>query len=244
MTGSPLPERLEELIAGYALGNLSSEEAEELRLLFAQHPELRTEVDRLQEVLELMPYALNEVTPPPGLRSVIIEAASAETRHNSVVLRSRQSWREIAVAVAAGLVLVVLDDYLLRQQLSTTQAQVARQKDVISMLQNSATHLVSLKGMDIASAASGSIVVTPGEPNIVLILQNLPVLPRGKFYQLWAVVDGEKMPSGQFSASQKGTVFVKLSTPTTFEVEALVVTIETSPSPKRPIGPMVMTSTS
>ena len=244
MTAPLLPERLEELIAGYALGNLNSEEAAELRLLLAEHPELSTEVDRLQEVLELMPYALNEVTPPPQLRSVIVAAASVETRDRLTAARSHQQWRKIAVAVAAGLFLVVLDNYFLRQQLNTTQAQVARQKDVITMLQNSATHLVSLKGMDMASAASGSIVVTPGEPNIVLILQNLPVLPRGQFYQLWAVINGEKMPSGQFNASQKGTVFVKLSTPTTFKVKALVVTIETSPSPKRPIGPMVMTSTS
>jgi len=54
MNGPLVPERLEELIAGYVLGNLSPEEAEELRRLVAEHP---AEVHRLQEVLELMPYA-------------------------------------------------------------------------------------------------------------------------------------------------------------------------------------------
>ncbi len=117
-----------------------------------------------------------------------------------------------------------------------------RQKDVISMLQNPNTHLVSLKGMDMAAAASGSIVMTRGESKVVLILQNLPVLPKGQFYRLWAVVNGENITSGQFNASLQGAVFTKLSTPPSSEVTALVVTIEVSPTPKRPDGPMVMTS--
>ena len=75
MTESLLPERLEELIAGYVLGNLSSEEAEELRQLLTEHPKLSAEIHRLQEVLELMPYALPEVNPPQHLRSAILEAA-------------------------------------------------------------------------------------------------------------------------------------------------------------------------
>jgi len=91
------------------------------------------------------------------------------------------------------------------------QAQVARQRCHCDA-SNPNTHLV-LKGMDMASAASGSIVMTPGEPKVVLILQNLPVLPEGKFYQLWAVVNGEKIPSGQFNASSQGKVFVKLASP-------------------------------
>ena len=238
-----LPERLEELIAGYVLGNLSPEEAEELKQLLTEHPELSTEVHRLQEVLELMPYALPEVAPPHHLRSAILEATDS-IKGVSTSVRSRLPWSKIAGSIAALLVLALgLDNYRIRQHLSTMQAQVARQKDVIAMLQNPNTHLVSLKGMDMASAASGSIVMTPGEPKVVVILQKLPVLPKGQFYQLWSVVNGEKIPSGQFNAGSQGTVFVKLATPPSSEVTALVVTVEVSPAPKSPSGPMVMTST-
>jgi hypothetical protein len=197
----------------------------------------------LQEVLELMPYALPEVNPPQHLRSAILEAADVSIKRNSTSQRSPLAWSKIAGSIAALVVLALgLDNYRIRGQLSTMQAQVAQQKDVIAMLRNPNTHLVSLKGMDMASAASGSIVMTPGEPKVVIILQNLPVLPKGKFYQLWAVVNGEKIPSGQFNASSKGTVFVKLATPTTSKVTALVVTVEVSPAPRSPTGPMVMTS--
>ncbi len=243
MTERELPERVEELIAGYVLGDLSSFEAEELTRLFAEHPELAQEVNRLHEVLELMPYALPEVPLPQHLRKVILEAVDVSIIPQPRPKRSLKLWRNLAGSIAALLVLILgLDNYNLRQHLSTVQAQVDRQKDVIAMLQNSDTHLVSLKGMNVAKNAAGSVVMTPGEPQSVLILQNLPVLPKGQFYQLWSVVNGEKIPSGQFNASSRGTVLIKLSTPPATEVQGLVVTVEVSPAPHSPSGPMVMTS--
>lgn len=254
-----LPERLEELIAGYVLSNLSSQEAEELKQLMKEQPELAQEVARLQEVLEFIPLALPDVAPPQHLRSAILEIASAnkigsknpETSKQpnplpiTEIKRSRQRWSGIVGSAAALLLALTLglDNHRIRQQMTTLEAQVARQKDVIAMLQQPNTHLVSLKGMDQASAASGSIVVTPGEPKAVLILQNLPVLPKGQFYQLWSIVNNEKIPWEAFNTSGRGTVFAKLSLPTNSEVSALVVTVETVPAPKTPAGPMVMTGT-
>lgn len=253
-----LPEHLEELLAGYVLGNLSPEEAEELRQLLTEHPELVQEVARLQEVLEAIPYALPDVAPPEHIRSAILTAASANSvaasnpgasQHPSSsarkgLKRSLSRWSWVLGSAAALLALTVsLDNYRIRQQMTTLEAQVAKQKDVIAMLQQPDTQLVSLKGMAQASAASGSIVVTPGEPKAVLILQNLPVLPKGQFYQLWTVVDDEKIPWEQFSTNQKGTVFIKLSLPANSQVTRLVVTVEASPTQENPVGPMVMTGT-
>lgn len=243
MSSPELPEKLEELMAGYVLGNLSSEEAEELQRLLAEHPEQAKELNSLQEVLELMPYALPEVTLPQHLRQSILEEANVEIKQESPRKQFSLPWRQMAGSIAAVLVLALgWDNYNLRQNLTAVQTEVARQKDVIAMLRNPDTHLVSLKGMDMASAATGRIVMTPGEPKSVLILQNLPVLPEGKFYQLWSVVHGEKIPSGQFNASEKGTVLVKVPTPSALEVTGLVVTVEVSPVPQSPSGPMVMTS--
>jgi anti-sigma-K factor RskA len=243
MTERELPERIEELMAGYVLSNLSPLEAEELKQLLAQQPELQQELNRLQEVLELMPYALPEVAPPPRLRAAILQATDLSTRQQPKPQRFSIQWRYLVGSIAALVVLVVgVDNYLLRQHLGIMQAQVARQKDLIAMLQNPDTHLVALKGMDRAATAAGSIVMTPGEPQSVLILQNLPVLPPGQSYQLWSIVRGEKIPSGQFNANSRGTVLVKLSTPSATEIQALVVTVEASPAPKSPSGPIVMVS--
>lgn len=244
MTESRFSERLEELMAGYVLGNLSPEEAEELRQLLTSHPELNTEVYRLQEVLELMPYALPEVALPSHLRSAILEAVNHPVQQQPTPKRFSLPWSRMVASFAALLVIILgLDNYRLRQQVSFVQAQAAKQKDVIAMLQNPTTHLVALKGMDSAAAASGSVVMTPGEPKAILILQNLPILPKGQFYQLWSVVKGKEIPSGQFNVSNQNTVLIKFSIPASSKLKALVVTVEESPEPKSPSGPMVMTST-
>ena len=250
MTGPLLPERLEELMAGYVLGNLSSEEAEELNQLLTEHPELATEVQQLQEVLEVLPYALPEVEPPQQLRQSILDTVSAESSIVSnpqpVPQRRRRRnsplfWSRIVGSVAALLVLaLVFENYRIRGRVENLEAEVAPREAVIAMLQKPDTHVVPLKGMAQASAATGSMIVTPGDSKAVLILKNLPVLPKGQVYQLWSVVNDETIPLGQFRTRQHGTVFVKFSRPSNFEVSALAITVEVSPTPTAPAGPMVM----
>ncbi|MEG4013171.1 MULTISPECIES: anti-sigma factor [unclassified Microcoleus] len=258
MTEPLFPDRSEELMAGYVLGNLSSSEAEELRRVMKENPELATEVASLQEVLEVIPYALPDIAPPPHIYSAILEAASAASiavpnphvsgSPNSLpqkkLKHSPLQWSRVLGSIAALLALAVgVENYRLRQEITTLEAQVMRQKDVIAMLQQPNTRLVSLKGMADASAASGNIVITPGEPKAVLILRNLPVLPKGQFYQLWSVNNNNKIAWEQFNTNEAGTVFVKLSLPANAEVTPLVVTVEASPLLKNPAGPMVMTGT-
>jgi anti-sigma-K factor RskA len=250
MTGPLLPERLEELMAGYVLGNLSSEEAEELNQLLTEHPELATEVQQLQEVLEVLPYALPEVEPPQHLRQAILNTTSPhptpvpmapQPKRWRELRRSPLFWSRLVGSAVVLLVLILgLDNYRIRLKFTTMQAKVARQKDVIAMLQKPDTHVVPLKGMAQASAATGSMLMTPSESQAVLILQNLPVLPQGEFYQLWSVQNDEKIPWGQFRTNKQGTVFVKLYRPSDFEVTALAITVEVTPEPTTPAGPMVM----
>lgn len=281
MTGPLLPERIEELMAGFVLGNLSSEEAEEFTQLLTEHPELEIEVQRLQEILEVMPYALPEIAPPPTLRQSILDTAlsqsqadaptapeplSASKKPNRALWRrlkgSPRQWTGIICGAASLLVLALaLENYQIRLQVSkmqakvtrlasanyqisrqveTMQAKVARREDVISMLQQPDVHVVPLKGMEQASAASGSMLTTPGESNAILVLKNLPILPEGQFYQLWSVVKEEKILWGGFTINDHGTVFVKLPRPSNPDVTALVMTVEESPTPETPAGPMVM----
>ncbi|NJL89477.1 MAG: anti-sigma factor [Coleofasciculaceae cyanobacterium SM2_1_6] len=291
----PLSPRIEELLAGYALGDLSSEEAAELQQILVEHPDLEIELQSLQEVLATLPYALPAIEPSPQLRQDIL----ASLDHASIdrpspiapVTNSPNSNLSIAPALPldisanippniasnnqplpvvppvgiprnwsrisqipvpglklaggiAALVTVALgfDNYRLRQQLASIQGQVDRQKDVIAMLQQPKTRLVSLKGMDDMVKASGSIVVTPGEPQAVLILRNLPPLPRGQSYQLWNIIDEQKIPWQQFQVNQQGVALTKLVLPSSYAVTKLAITIELSPDPPVPTGPMVMVS--
>jgi anti-sigma-K factor RskA len=249
MTGFFPPEQLEELLTGYVLGDLSTDEVEVLHRLLMARPELKTELAQLQEVVALLPYALPEVQqaqPSPQLRDRILTAAA-----QPIPQRDRSSrfaawpWSRMIASVAAiAAVAVGLDNYRLRQELGQVQAQMNQQAEIVATLQQPASRLVSLQGTQ-ASAASGSVVLDAQNQKLVIAAQQLPPLPANQIYRLWAVVEDRKIACGDFNTSPTGTVSKSLLIP----VDAcnsprakLVVTREPFPSPSQPVGNAVLTS--
>lgn len=235
------PERLEELMAGYVIGDLEPGEIVEFQLLLATRPDLLAEVNRLQEALALLPYALPELSPSPSLRLAVLQAISTSEKR----VPARSPLVKSLVMVCIPFLLTVWfgwENYRLRQELGVLQVQVDRQKDAIALLQQSSTELVALNGKNVTSAASGNVAIAPSESQAVLALHNLPALPPGKLYYLWAVTDSKKVLCGRFNASLQGTVLAKFPIPPRNAIQALAVTLETSPTLTQPVGPIVMTS--
>jgi len=244
MTEPLNPEHLEELMTGYVLGDLSPEEGLEFQRLLEENPQLATEVSSLQEALEMLPYALPEVTPPPHLRTAILEAANSSLTPTSTPKRFSLPWSKIAAAAAALLALALgLDNYNLRQQLKTVEAQ----KEVIQVLQQRNTRLFALTGTENANTASGSIAINTNEQKAVIVFQNLPASPVGQIYRLWAIVDDKKIACANFDASQQGTVLAEFTIPAaacSSTKSTLAVTLEPSTLPPQPVGPAVMVESS
>lgn len=249
------PNHIQELLAGYALGDLSPEEAEQLRQLLANHPEIEAEMQQLQEVLAAMPYALPPTEPPTALKASLLQAAA----QSPVPVRHRWPLRVIGSSIAALLILALSVDNLrqrqyihqmdgeitaLQTQVDRQQTQLATQKDTLDMLREPKTKLVSLRGMDPMSDACGNLVITPGQGEAVVMLQKLPVLPDGQSYYLWAAIAGQNVALRGFNADDQGKVFFKvpLAKLSGDGKTGLAVTIEVSPDPTQPQGPMVMTS--
>ncbi len=244
MTEPLNPEHLEELMTGYVLGDLNPEEALEFQRLLAENPQLATEVSSLQEALEVLPYALPEVTPPLHLRTAILEAANSSLTPTSTPKRFSLPWSKIAAGAAALLALALgLDNYNLRQQLKTVQAQ----NEVIEVLQQRNTRLFTLTGTENANTASGSIAINTNEQKAVIVFQNLPASPVGQIYRLWAIVDDKKIACANFDASQQGTVLAEFTIPAaacSSTKSTLAVTLEPSTLPPQPVGPAVMVESS
>lgn len=127
MTMSLSPQERQELVAGYVLGDLDSDEAELFQTLLAALPELNQEVVALQEALAVMPYGLAEVEVASGVRSQLLTKAAAELHSNRAadfsasdnaagghptVTTSLQTWQQqpqrywVMGSVAAGLAIV------------------------------------------------------------------------------------------------------------------------------------------
>ncbi|MEO0866881.1 MAG: hypothetical protein AAFY17_00255 [Cyanobacteria bacterium J06642_11] len=102
------PEEMQELAAGYVLGDLTSAEAEAFQTLLATMPDLQEEVTALQEALAMMPYGLEEVKPRRNLRSQILTAAQTELTPQlsspQPPYRTSRKYRPVAIgALATGL---------------------------------------------------------------------------------------------------------------------------------------------
>lgn len=243
MTRSPFPDHWQELIAGYTLGDLSPEEAEELKRLMDDHPDLTLEVNHLQEVLALMPYGLPEQEPPAHLRAAILDAAAANReapRRSSG--RHRDRWYGIAGAIAAVLVAALgVDNYRLRQTVQSNQA-------ILEALQQPNTQLVALQGTESANQASGNLVLNPGQQSVVLFVHDLPPLPPGQAYRLWVMPTGSTEPAycGQFNSTTAGTAATHWALPEaacSSQAAKLLITVESATAPPIPAGPLVMQST-
>jgi Anti-sigma-K factor rskA len=246
------PEQIEALMAGYVLGDLSGEETQEFEQILREDPNLMNRVQRLQETLDVLPYALPEVEPPPNLRDAILAAtATAPQPARSI---SRLPWGKLVASIAALVAIALgLDNYRLRQDLQVarqdlndalTQVKTAQQREtVINVLQQPDTRVFSLAGTDKANKASGSIAIDSQDKRAVIVFKNLPTPPEGQIYRLWAIIDNKKIACADFKATQQGNVLEEFALPAeacSTNNSTLAVTLEPFPAPPQPVGPAVM----
>lgn len=259
MTRSTQPENWQDLLAGYALGDLTPEEAEALQQLLIDQPELSAEVDCLQEVLALMPYGLSEHEPPLRLKAAVLTAAAAElpARSAAPTAAPRRNLRLLGLvgSVAAAAVLGLgLDNYRLRQDLQGTRTVIAAlqqeaeaSRPIIAVLQQPNAQPFTLTGTGTAALASGTIVLDRQQKQVVMLAQNLPALPPGRTYRLWAMPQNSKTPAycGQFNADATGNVSTRWPVPAALcsgSPAQLLITAESATAPLVPQGNLVMKS--
>ncbi len=279
------PEYMEALLAGYALGDLSPDEMDQVQAYLEAEPASANELAKLQATLALLPLSLPESQPSPELKARILTAAAAETvtakteaianapqpidvsnpssnAVNKVVNLSehrqsrtnRSGW--IASSVAAGLVAILgfqnyrlsQDVAALRQEVATVnqtknqQTQLVKYQQMVTMLRQPGNRLMTLKGMK--NQSSGSLVLVPMEKQAVLTLQNVPPLPQGQMYRLWAEVEGRKLYCTEFAPDDEGQVSLTIPLDQLGDARSVAVTIDPQTADTtKPAGEMVMNGT-
>lgn len=268
-TSDPHPD-WHDLLAGYALDNLSPEERATLQTILTQRPELKAEVLAYQETLAMVPYALDPQSLPATLEDRIVAAAGGHRAVPSPSSRRlpRPRWYGAALA-AAGLLIVVVgaDNYRLRQQQMTFETQLASRQaeietlkadllaaveakpefeDVVEILRQPNALVYSLQGTDNAVTSSGSLLTLPNHSEVQLVSHNLPVLPEDQVYRLWSVATAGAAPMfcGQFNNTDIGNVqwTVPDATCNATPVQ-VIITVDAVVDPQVPTGEAVLTGT-
>jgi Anti-sigma-K factor rskA len=227
-SSQPISESIQELMAGYVLNTLSAEEAEDFERYLHHHPELATPMRELEELMGLMASAVPPVSAPTRLRSKILKIAQPSPRIAPLWQLPIRHWSRVATVAAALLLLALgIDNCLLRRKLALREQaiialenseshqlqNVALMNATFSALQGHETYLFSLRGTDAATDASGSVVLDLESGIALVALQNLPPLPSGEAYHLWAFTEDKKIPCGTFNTDTSGRIVDQVAVP-------------------------------
>ena len=232
---------LEELLAGYVLGNLDEKELAWLNEQLAVNSQLKEQIRELEATLTLMPYGLAKNVPRSDLRSKICTkiAHQNQPKYAQVPKFNRLAWIITGITALSTLFFGV-NNYGLRQQLATNNNQIQQQQELISLMRQPNNSLVALKGLDELPQASGSLFVAPQQKKAILALQNLAPLPGKQVYRLWAVSQDKKTGCANFIPDEKGVVHLELSNNALTNANSILITVEPEADTKQPQGNPIM----
>lgn len=134
-------------------------------------------------------------------------------------------------------------DRIGQENLVTSHQELSRYREVVNLLRQPNKRFLNLRGMDSMPSSSGSLVIAPRTDTAILLLQDVPSLPKGKVYRMWAFVNGKKMSCAEFQPNEKGQVFLQLPLDKWGGTTKVVVTIEPDREIDQPTGEKVIIGT-
>lgn len=239
------------ILEQYVLGNLSAAESREVERHAGLYPEIKAEIAAIEQALEQYAKA-NAVQPSAGLESRILEKINQKTPAGNKpgkpgsklgFLSYTLLYRLAIVALLAALVwgislhnklkeanagLAVLQTRY--EELNTRCSEQLKQKErteqLFAFLKDLGTRPVEMKG--IPAKAPDALAIVFHNTNLqksYLEVVNMPAVPSGKQYQLWAIVAGKPVDMGVFDATiVPGSPFLEI--PFVTNAQAFAVTIE------------------
>jgi anti-sigma-K factor RskA len=236
-----------ELLAGYVLGDLSSDDMIRVKQHLETHPEAVEEVKALEMALGLLPFGLPDRPVPPHIKTTLFRQIAPVARQ----ARGRRRWMVLAGGMAAAAIAALgVQNYQLQAQIQGARQEVATlrsaqekwvaNRDRASLVGNFEGRKLSMAGSGAAQGAKGEVFIMPEQNRAVLAVDNMPQPPEGKVYHLWAVVDGQKVACIQFVPERDGKVLMQLPANRWSKAVQVAVTLEPVVGEAVPSGEMVM----
>ncbi|MBD2654077.1 anti-sigma factor [Synechocystis sp. FACHB-383] len=253
------PIAVQELLAGYVLEDLTPAEQAQVEEMLSQNPALVQEVEQLRATLNLLPLGLSSADVPPPL----LLSPSPVNQFSPSVIKSTPKfpWGKIALGglLATAIAGLSWQNYRLHQQLATIEQtnqtlqqvldsqgdqqqtqQLSTYRQVVNFLQEPNQNFLTLRATQATSQATGSLIVGAESASALLVLKDVPPTTDGKFYQLWAVIDGKKVPCRSFLPNAQGEVLLEIPFEKWFSASEVMVTEEKKGSLRQPRGEMVI----
>ena len=205
-----------ELSGAYALQAVDPAEAEEMSAHLADCDACRTEVRSLQQVVQLLPYAAEEVPVSASLRDRLM---SAVNQTDGRLLRLPSAWSQPmsdgaparsstppeipAVAAAAPRRRPTFNRYFPAMAAALLAVTSLFGATTYTMWQNQ-PRTYPLHGFGTAAQATGSLVYLPGQHTAYVNLIGLRDPGATHVYELWLIRDGQPVGAGLFRPDTSG----------------------------------------
>lgn len=254
---------LREAAGLYALGALPADE----RVLFEEHlstcDECQRELRALAAVVNILPYAVPQIDPPPALRGRVLAAVGADASH--VVAAARMSprrpfataaWLSAAAALVMALGLgaysvslrqrvggleALLREAMTRldrteQQLASATRDADRAQVRLAVLTAPDMKQVDLAGQSPAPRAAGRAFLSRSN-GLLFAASQLPPLPAGRTYQVWFLTPGAPVSAGLIAPDTNGRATAAFDVPASAaSPTGVAVSIEPSGGVAAPTG--------
>ena len=205
-------DRIDELLAGYALLSLEGEDATEADLLLSEHvpgcARCRRTLSDFQALSGDLALAASPVEPPETMLPRIHRAI------DDVPLEGRRPRRVALIAVAASAVALVAMGGLslvMGNRLNDAETRAGTALEILSAMQSSGSQPVNVAPEGSTPPESGLVEVSaPDIQRIYVASSNCPEPAPGHAYQLWLGSDGEWVPVGQMFRPEDGVVLLEV----------------------------------
>jgi hypothetical protein len=98
-------------------------------------------------------------------------------------------------------------------------------------------HVIAMSGTSVAPGARAQLIFNSRTGRTTLLVDHLPLLPVGKTYQLWFIVDGRPVSGGIFNADRTGSGSIRARMPlTALKASTFAVTLEPAGGTSAPTG--------
>lgn len=235
-------------LEAYLLGDLSEAEALDVEQMAQKYPEIRAELDRLEQTMESFAVLAGQA-PPAGTLSAVLDRIPPADTVDRTLSTNKWLWGLGSVALM-GLALGVfffLQNRQAQREWQSTQEQLQRLETAcdevseknqqlsraLTILLAEDTRQIVMQGTDQAPGAMAAVFVNAQSQVALLNPGTLPETPTDKIYQLWALIDGEPVDMGIFPTTSTGDSSLR-EVPYIPEADAYAVTLEDaggSPTP-------------
>lgn len=198
-----------DLLPAYALDCLEEAEAIRVSEHLADCVNCQAALVAYQKVVDELPLAAVESTPPPELREKLLTKVR---RHSVVPSPARVTWRQRlepftkmpfwGAASLALIMVLAINNWFLWRQLGSLQKETP-----------AAFQVVRLLGTEKFPQASGMLVISENGEYGTLVVDSLPRLDEAHKYQLWLIQGEQRSSGGVFSVGEGGYASLWISSP-------------------------------